>query len=151
MLAAIVYSLGTFVAAAVLTMLWVLTRPVHARDEMRSWRTLLALFILCFSGPYLYNEALTRVYGPEIEKAVQAGYMDVPLDGPLQYFKVTSVKDNKARVLVVAEEKQDWGGRDRPMVSLLLTKDKGKWKSTSFRILNSWRLNRETYVFPIYW
>jgi hypothetical protein len=151
MLAAIVYTLGSFIVASIITFLLVIFKPVHVRDEMRSWRLLLGMFVFCFSGPYLYNEALTRIFGKDMEKAVQAGYMDVPIDGPLRYYKVTKISKNKAKVLVIAKEKQEWGGTDTPMITLNLEKKAGGWRSTSFKILNSERLDRETYVFPVYW
>lgn len=151
MLPAIAYSIGCFLAAAFLTTLWVISRPVHVRDEMRSWRVLMALFVICFGGPYAYNEALTRYYGRDVEKAVKAAYTSVPIDGPMLYYKVTSVRGNNAKVLVVASEKQDWGGTDHPMVAFQLSRSSGTWQTTSYKILNSEKFDRETYVFPVYW
>lgn len=151
MLAAIFYTLGCFVLASALTFIWALTRPIKARDEMRSWRVLLGLFAICFGGPYLYNEVLTRLFGPELATAVESGYSRVPIDGPLQYFKVTSYSGDSAKVLVVAKEQQEWGGTDRPMIWLTLVREKDDWKCDSYRIANSAKFDRESYIFPVYW
>lgn len=151
MLPAIAYTLACFVVAAIMTCGWVLTRPIHVRDEMRSWRVLLALFVLCFLGPYLYNETLTRIHGQELEHAIKAAYSDVPVQGHMIYYKVTSFKGDEAHVLVVSEEKEDWGGTDHPQIGLKLERKGKGWKTTSYTVLNSERLNKEAYVFPVYW
>lgn len=151
MLPAIAYTLATFVVAALLTCGWVLTRPIHMKDEMRSWRVLLGLFVVTFMGPYGYNEVLTRWHGKELEPAIKASYADLPLNGPMLYYKVKAYSKDKARVMVVANEKLDWGGTDHPEVMLNLEKSGKKWQTVSYRLLNSDRLNKETYVFPVYW
>jgi hypothetical protein len=151
MLPAIAYTLATFVIAALLTCGWVLTRPIHLKDEMRSWRVLLALFAITFMGPYAYNEVLTRWHGPELDHAVKASYTELPLNGPLMYYKVKSYSGTKAKVMVVANEKLDWGGTDHPQVLISLEKSGKSWHTVSYRLLNSDRLNKETYVFPVYW
>lgn len=151
MLAAIVYSLGCFVIASVLTFLWAITRPIKMRDEMRSWRVLLFTFGLSFLLPYGYNETLTRVFGDQLQEAIEDGYARIPIDGPLQYYKVTEFKKGKARVLVVAQERQEWGGVDRPMVWIDLVKEEGRWRTDSYKIANSLKFNREQYIFPVYW
>ena len=151
MLPAIAYTLATFAVAALLTCGYVLTRPIHIRDEMRSWRVLLLLFAVCFGGPYAYNEILTQMHGENVEKAVKAAYKETPFQGPILYYKVTSYRGDKAKVLVVAEEKQDWGGTDHPMMTFTLEKNGKGWKTTAYKVLNSERLDRESYVFPVYW
>ncbi|MEA2552648.1 MAG: hypothetical protein QOJ65_824 [Fimbriimonadaceae bacterium] len=152
MLPAIAYTIACFIIAALLTCGYVLTRPVHVRDEMRSWRVMLALFALCFAGPYLYNEVLTRIHGPELEKALKTAYADLPINGGhMIYYKVTSFGGNEAKVLLVSEEKMEWGGTDHPQISLVLQKQGKSWKTISYKVLNSERLNKETYVFPVYW
>ena len=140
-----------FAAAGLLTFGYVLTRPIHVRDEMKSWRVLLGLFVFCFAGPYLYNEVMTRWHGPELDKAINAAVPELPVTGNLIYYKVTSFSGDKARVMAVFSEKLEWGGTDHPQYALNMEKEGGKWKTESFKVLNSERLNEETYVFPVYW
>ena len=151
MLPAIAYTLVCFVVAALLTCGYVLTRPIHVRDEMKSWRMFLAMFVLCFAAPYLYNETLTRWHGPELEPALKASYSQLPVNGHMIYYKVTSYGNNKANVMVVSAERQEWGGMDHPQIAVTLEKHGKTWTTTSFKVLNSNRFNKETYVFPVYW
>ena len=152
MLPAIAYSLATFVIAAILTCAYTLTRPIHKKDEFKSWRFFLTMFVLCFAGPYLYLEVLTQWHGKELLPAINATYGDLPVNGPLLYYKVRSYGENQATVMVVGDEKLDWGGTDHPQFRLDMVKDtKGQWKTVSYKIWNSERLNVESYVFPVYW
>jgi hypothetical protein len=150
MLPAIAYTLMCFVVAAILTCGYALTRPIHMRDEMKSWRVLLGLFVFCFAGPYLYNETLTRWHGPELDHTINEAAGELPFTN-LIYYKVTSYNDKAARVLAVFSERQAWGGMDHPQVALNLEKKGKNWTTTSYKVLNSERLNEETYVFPVYW
>ena len=71
MLPAIAYTIVCFVVAAILCCGYVLTRPIHVRDEMKSWRVFLGLFVFCFAGPYLYNEGMTQWHGKELDHAIK--------------------------------------------------------------------------------
>jgi len=151
MLPAIAYSIGTFIIAAILTCGYVLTRPIHRKDDMKSWRVLLLMFVLCFTGPYIYIEVMTRWHGPELEHAINASYSELPLNGPMVYYKVRTFTSTNATVMVVANERLDWGGTDHPQVMINLENHGKGWQTVSFKVLNSWRLNTESYVFPVYW
>ena len=151
MLPAIAYTIMCFVVAAILCCGYVLTRPIHVRDEMKSWRVFLGLFVFCFAGPYLYNEALTQWHGKELDHAIKDAVGELPFND-LIYYKVTSYSGSEAKVLAVFTERLAWGGTDHPQIGLTIDKSsKGTWKTTSYKILNSERLNTETYVFPVYW
>jgi len=151
MLPAIAYTLAAFVVAAILTCGYTLTRPIHKKDDYKSWRVMLLLFVLCFTGPYLYLEVLTAWHGKELDHAIKEAFPEVPCTGTLMYYKVRSFSDTSATVMAVGNEKLDWGGTDHPQYKLTL-ENKGKgWKVTSYNVWNSERLNIETYVFPVYW
>src|SRR4051812_6766696 len=151
MLPAIAYSLAAFVVAALLTCGYTLTRPIHKKDDFKSWRVMLLMFVVCFAGPYLYLEVMTQWHGKDLEHAIKESYGDLPCTGPMLYYKVRTFSDTKATVMVVGTEKLDWGGTDHPQYKITLAKTDKGWKTTSYNIWNSERLNIETYVFPVYW
>lgn len=151
MLPAIAYSLAAFAIAALLTCGYTLTRPIHKKDEFKSWRVMLLMFVLCFAGPYMYLEVMTAWHGKELDSAIKASYADLPVNGPMMYYKVRSFKPEKAVVMVVGNEKLDWGGTDHPQFQVTLKPQDGKWKTVSYKVWNSERLNIESYVFPVYW
>jgi hypothetical protein len=151
MLPAIAYTLGCFVIAALLTCGYTLTRPIHKKDDFKSWRVMLLMFVLCFTGPYLYLEVLTAWHGKELEPAIKDAFPDLNTNGPMMYYKVKSYTPTEARVMVVADEKLDWGGADHSQFEFTIDKTDKGWKTTSYKVLNSGRLNIETYVFPVYW
>ena len=153
MLPAIAYSLAAFALAALLTCGYTLTRPIHKKDEFKSWRVMLLMFVLCFTCPYLYFEVLTVWHGKELEPAIRGSFGDLPItDGsPLLYYKVRTYSATEAKVMVVGNEKLDWGGTDHPQFLITLQKDGKSWKTVSYKVWNSERLNIETYDFPVYW
>ena len=151
MLPAIAYSLATFVIAALLTCAYTLTRPIHKKDEFKSWRVMLFLFVFVFAGPYLYLEVMTRWHGKELEPAIKDSYGLLPCTGPMFYYKVRTFNATEATVMVVGNEKLDWGGTDHPQYKITLKKTDKGWKTVSYNVWNSERLNIESYVFPVYW
>jgi hypothetical protein len=151
MLPAIAYSIGCVVIAALLTCGYTLTRPIHKKDDFKSWRVMLLMFVFVFTGPYLYLEAMTSWHGKELDPVIKASYGDLPFTGPMLYYKVRTYNDKEATVMVVANEKLEWGGTDHPQVQLTLEKKGSSWKTKSYKIWNSERLNIETYIFPVYW
>jgi hypothetical protein len=151
MLPAIAYTLAAATIAALLTCGYTLTRPIHKKDEFKSWRVMLLMFVVCFSGPYLYLEVMTRYHSKELDHAIKASIRELPLNGHMMYYKVRTFKDSKATVMVVGNEKLDWGGTDHPQYQLTLKKEGKEWKTVSYKVWNSARLNIEAYVFPVYW
>ncbi|HVL38406.1 MAG TPA: hypothetical protein VM328_03345 [Fimbriimonadaceae bacterium] len=139
------------VAAFVLTTLWVLTRPLHAKDDVRSWRMLFILYVLCCLGPYGYVEVMTRVVGTKLKAAVEDSFAGVGIRGDLQYYKVVSYNGRKARVIAVGEERQEWGGTDRPVVAFTMVRKGEDWESDSYNVVYSDRLSRDGTTLPPYW
>jgi hypothetical protein len=151
MLPAIAYCLGCFALAALLTCGYTLTRPIHKKDDFKSWRVMLLMFVVCFSGPYLYLEGMTQWHGKELEPAIKSAFGDLPVNGPMMYYKVRTFDGKKAKVMVVANEQLSWGGSDHSQFEITIEKGDKGWKTTSYKVWNSERLNIETYVFPVYW
>lgn len=147
----ITYAIVAFVFALVLTLLGVVIRPLKNRDEQRPGRVLLILFILALVLPYIGVEVMTRTIGKNMKDAVEGAYDEAHFKGPFLYFKVLYTTGSTAKALAVGEEKQDWGGMDRPIINVSLSKKGDKWICDSYRIVCSDRLNKDGIVFPPYW
>jgi len=147
----IAYAIVAFVVALALTLLGVVVRPLRNRDEQRPGRTLLTFFILALILPYVAVEVMTRTVGKSMKDAVERAYDEAHFQGPFLYYKVLFITGSKAKALAVGEEKQDWGGMDRPIINVSLSKNGGKWVCDSYRIVCSDRLNKDGIVFPPYW
>lgn len=151
MFSMIFYVGACLVASFLLTVVVMMTRAIHTRDEVKSWRVMFWFLGLCLLGPYGYNEVLTRWQGPKMAKAIKAAYNATDIDGPFAYFKVTSYSGTKAKAIALGTEKQDWGGEDRPVVQVSLIKTDKGWKADSYLIVASTKRNKDGFLFPPYW
>lgn len=145
------YAIVAFVISLALTLLGVVFKPLRNRDEQRPGRTLLTFFLAALILPYVGVEIMTRTIGKSMKEAVEGAYDQAKFDGPFLYYKVIYTTGSKAKALAVGEEKQDWGGMDRPIVSVSLSKQNDKWVCDSYRVVCSDRLNKDGIVFPPYW
>lgn len=148
----IVYLLACFAVAGVLTFLFVMMRPVNSRDELKSWRVLLTLYIVCLGLPYAWGEVLTRAVGDNMKSTVSKALDSAGIDGDLSYYRVIMYTGQSARVVAVAHEKtSDWGGSDKPVVAMTLVKDGSGWRTDSYRIINSFDQHLDGFTFPPYY
>jgi hypothetical protein len=148
MIGIIVYLLSCFAVAFFLTFCYVMMRPVHSRDELKSWRVMVVFYVLTLTGPYAYAEVMTRLVGGTMASAVNSAVDDSAVGGDLQYYKVISYNGKSARVIAVTHGKADWGGTDKPVVAMTLDKDGSNWKVDSFRIVSSWHFGEDGFTFP---
>lgn len=146
----IFYLGGCLVAAFIVTGIWVTMKPINHRDDMRSLRMAIVLFIVTASTPYAYTEVLTRQHNDELKEATIQGFEASELHGEMLHFKVVAFEPNKARVIAVGYELEDWGGTDRPILAMTLEKLEGVWEATSYYVVYSNRLAREGTTFPPY-
>jgi hypothetical protein len=153
MLGTIFYSIGCFVVALILTTIIMMTRPIQDRGESKPWRTIIILTILVALAPYGYIEVLTKLYAIKMQKAVVQGFDSAPIDGPLKFYKIVWYTGDTAKAIAVGEEKESWGGTDRPLVAITLKHDKDSddWKCDSYRLVYSSRQNKDGMSFPPYW
>lgn len=121
-----------------------------SKHDVSPARTFLGCFLFAVFGPFLYVEITTKVVGEKLHDVVAKGYDASPLIGPIQYSKITWYTGKKARVLVVAEEKDKWGGKDRPVLELNLSNADGNWQIDSSKVLICSRLDQDGLVFPPY-
>ncbi len=144
------YAFGAFVSGIILSMLIQLLRPMKNRLESNSPLVCLFCLLFTFTAPFAYVEILTKMKGNEIKDAVALGYQDMPIEGGLHYFRILSWSGDRAKVLVVGEEKESWGGLDRPMATLILSRERQGWKTDNFNMLHSERLDKDSIMFPPY-
>lgn len=151
MIAMIFYLVVCVAVAVVMTFLYVMMRPIRARDELRSWRVAIALTIFVVFIPYGVIELETYLFGEKMKDAVESAMSDAGIDGKTLYYKVLVYQGEKARVLAIGEEKQSWGGMDHPAVKITLVKKDRQWVADSYNIVYSENRNLDGVVFPPYW
>jgi len=148
MIGIIVYLLAALVVSFLLTVIYVMMRPVNSRDELKSWRVLLVFYVLAITGPYGYAEVMTRLVGGSMKPAVTAALDDAEVGGDLKYYKVILYNGSTARVIAVTEGTADWGGTDKPVVAMTLLKNGNDWKVDSYRIISSFKSGQDGFTFP---
>jgi hypothetical protein len=152
MVGIIIYLISCFAVAVVLMIIYVMLRPVKTRDELKSWRVLLVTYAFSLSAPYAYAEVMTRLVGAHMQHAINAALIDADLDSSsLEYYRVVAYNGRTARVVAVAHGKADWGGTDKPVLALTLSKQGDGWKTDSYLIISSDHLNKDGFTFPPYY
>lgn len=140
------------VVAAILTVMTTIFRPIHKKGDSKPWVAAFLFFVIVFSIPYAYTEGLTKLYGSKMKAAIQEVYDGCEITGPMKYFKIIGFRpDKEATAYVVGSEKENWGGTDRPVLTVHLVKKGDKWVSDSYEIVSCERLNKDGYTFPPYW
>lgn len=153
MFGVIAYVAIAFAIAAVISFLYIVTRPIHMRDEVKSWVVFGFVFAFALATPYVGFEVMTKQFGKEMKPAVQAALNDAGIEGDMKYFKVLLTDGKSATVMALAKESANWGGTDTPVVRIKLKKDeqKNKWKAESYVIVFSENRNKDGLVIPPYW
>jgi|CXWL01.1.fsa_nt_gi hypothetical protein len=148
MFGVIIYIGVAMVVAGILTFLYVVTRSIQTRDEMKSWRIFAFVFIATLVLPYIAIEGMTMKYGDQLKKVTEAAYDDSEAGGELLYHKVFWISEDKAKVMAVGYTELDWGGTERPVVRVNLISDGKKWKADSYEVLISDAQNKDNVVVP---
>jgi hypothetical protein len=151
MLTMIFYVLGCSVIAGVLTTIFTFARPIQDRGETKSWRILGLCLLFTFAAPYVWVEALTHTVGKDMKAAVKDGFIQAGIEGPMSYYKVVSTQGTKARAIAIGEEKENWGGSDRVIVSVSVVKKGKRWEVDSYKVVHSANRNQDGFQFPPYW
>jgi len=151
MIGIIVYLISCFIVASVLTVLYVVVRPINTRDELKSWRIMAFFYAFALGGPYIYDEIMTRAVGGKMEPAIAKALDEAGIQGDIKYYKVVLYNGTTARAIAVTNEKAEWGGSDRPVVALTLRKEGEIWKTDSYRVVSSDNRNQDGFTFPPYY
>jgi hypothetical protein len=150
MIPALFYGAGCFAVAALLTIVVAMFKSIQTRDDWKSWRTFLVMFVCAGGAPYIWAEVMTTLHGKTMRKSVEGVLYDASIDGKLEYYKVLWFKGGKARVLAVSTEQASWGGTDRPLVAMTLVQKGDKWALDSYRVIRSDERNEDGFTFPPY-
>src|SRR5688572_13760554 len=142
MLGLLIYLVVTVALGLLLGFLMVVFRSTKVRGEGSPFPIIAAMLLLAVLGPFVYVEGLSRIYGSQMDGAVKRAFEESPLNGKIQYYRLTSYGSDKARALVVVEERASWGGTDRPVMSVALEKKGAGWKPSSYKVIYSDRLNK---------
>ena len=150
MLAWIVYCIGTFAAGLVLAFLVGMFFGGPSQRAEKPHRMVILCIALAMGGPFIYTETLTTAFGSQMRHAIKLSYNESEIQGPFQYFKITSFTGSHATAIAIGEEQEAWGGTDRPVVSISLSKEGSSWKADSYSVVCSNRLNKDGIIFPPY-
>jgi len=149
MLAWIVYSLGTFLLGLFLTLVLSFFTGGPTKRAEKPFKLIITCLALCMGGPFAYVEILTHLYGKKLEHAIDVVYNDAPVNGPMQYYKVTSCHGDKATAYVIGKEHY-MGLDDRPIILVNLVNQGGEWKADTYHVVSSARLGKDELTFPPY-
>jgi hypothetical protein len=150
MVSLISYLVVTIVVGFLLSFAIISLRSTKKRGDGTPYPTVAICLLLTVGGPFMYIETLTKIYGPEMSKAVHKAYDDAPVQGPMQYFRVRSKSGDRANVIAIGREKEGWGGYDQPIISIDLTKTSAGWKPETLTVIYSDRLDRDNLIIPPY-
>ncbi len=134
-----------------ITLLFVLSRPIHTRDDQRSWRLWIGLFVASIIAPYAFFEVMTRTVGAGMQPIVESTLDAEGIQGELRYYKVLFYTGKRAWVVAVGTEKTVWGGNDSPVVRMVLDKSGKEWELVSSNTVYSDNKNLDGIVFPPFW
>jgi hypothetical protein len=127
------------------------------KPEFNFGRCFIVCMLITLGGPFAYVEYQTRTYGKQISPVVKNYFnsSDCPLVDKIGAIKVLHTTKNTAHVLLIGKELESWGGYDRPVMKLKLTKSnpdnpKSVWSVSKGEVLRSARLNKDNFVWPPY-
>lgn len=151
MLGMIGYVIACFVVAVIATVIVSLFRPIKKHDSFLSWRVMIGLHMFFLAAPYGYVEFMTNQYGEPMKDAVEETLLEGSPKGELQYYKVISFKEDKARVIAVGLEEARWGGMEKPVMAINMEKKDGQWESVEFNWVTSDDRGHDSVSLPPYW
>jgi len=150
MVSLIVYLVVTVLAGLIISFILITMRSTKKRGDSAPYFTIFACLFLTIGGPFLADEIMTRLWGKEMEPAINRAYLQGPITGKMVYYRVIWRMGDKAKVFAVGQEKVNWGGTDQPIMAIYLEYKNGKWAPTEYFLLYSDRENKDSIVFPPY-
>lgn len=149
-LGSIIYLVVTVLAGIILSFFAVTFRSTKKRGDGNPYIAVIFCFFLTIFGPFIFTEAITALYLKPMEPAIMKAYRAAPITAKLHYVRLTWYTGDKAKAIVVGEERESWGGTDRPIIGVDLKKTGNSWEALSFTVLYSDRLNKDSLVIPPY-
>lgn len=142
------YLLVCLIVAFVLTFVVSMFRSVKKTDDFKSWRWILAFFIGVGVAPYGYAEVMTRMHGEGMEKAAKSILKAGKVNGKLAYYRVMKSGSESAEIVIVADEKGQFGTPERATIAATLIKKDGEWKAKSYDFVNSFKRGKDSSTMP---
>ena len=105
---------------------------------------------ITLAGPFVYCEAITHLYGKEMESELHECWDDSPLNGPMHSYKIVRYTGKHATAYVIGKENLVAGITDDPILQVDLSKHGNHWEADSCDVLYSYRLNKDGITFPPY-
>ena len=147
----LVYLVVTVVAGGLAAFVIAMFKVGPGKPDFSFGRALALCLLASGTGPFLYVEALTRAKLPTLGPTVRKWYaQDNSITGKLVSTKILSCTGDRATALLIGQEKESWGGHDRPVVKLSLVRKGTTWRVEGAKVLRSVRLGRDEMVFPPY-
>lgn len=112
---------------------------------------ILVLWLVVMAMPYGWVEFNSVRHKSEFADVLEVAEKKKQITGDFIYCKVQSIWGDRAKLLVVTEEKEDWGGTYRDMYQLICTRDNGAWDLNEVRPINTSKGDSAGFVFPPYW
>src|SRR5277367_131548 len=122
MFAWIIYTAITLPAGFMLAFVSSMFGQTLSKSSDKSFARIRNCVLLSMVGPFVFAEILTKTVGSQLEPAITKTFAKMPVDGQIKYYRVTKFTGSSATVIAVAEEPDKWGGQDRPVVEIDLTK-----------------------------
>lgn len=145
------YVFGTLVIGGGLAVLVAMFKIGPGKPEFSFGKALAISLVLVGGTPFLFIEGLSRTKLPQLNHAIATWYdSSNSLTGKIVSKKVLWASGDKATILVIGEEPEDWGGMDRPAIQLLAERKNGSWSVTRERVMRSIRLDKDEFMFPPY-
>lgn len=151
MIGSIGYFLAALVIAALISGFWVSLRPIQNRGDVNHWPAFFVSLLLVAGGPYLWVEALSRQRGAEMQDAVASVLESEKVNEGLRYFRVVSMRGDRARVVAVGLERETTGFTERPVFAITLVRGDDGWEVEDYTVVHSLSRNADGASLPPYW
>ena len=107
------------------------------------------LEVLIQLGAWPEDQQRQRRWMPQAEAA--EAVHEAELAGELQFFKVVRCSEDKAHVIAVSTDENEFGSPERAVMEIDLIQEKGKWHADAYSIVNSFHRQRDSTTTPPYW
>lgn len=151
MLGLLLYAIVCFTIAGALTWISVLFSKVGSTADKPAVTRLVFLWLAVFALPYGWVEFNTARRSKDFELGVENAVDKGLVTGELAYFKVRNAVGESAKVLVVTDVEDDWGGTYRNLYHLDFEKDSDGWHVRHVTPLNTKDGDSAGFSVPPYW
>lgn len=109
------------------------------------------LWLVVMSLPYGWVEFNSARHKSEFTDVIEYAEKKKQIEGEFMYAKVQHLWGDRAKLLVVTEEREEWGGTYRDMYQFICVRDKDGWELETVKPINTAKGDSAGFVFPPYW